>query len=64
MFKPNVIIEVDYRPLNSDINMFNVHMQELLTKIKSERKDVLCLDDYNKSYWTIVVMDLHRNILI
>ena len=33
----NVIIGVVYRPPNSDINMFNGHMSELLTKIKSEK---------------------------
>ena len=45
----NVIIGVVYRPPNSDINMFNGHMSELLTKIKSERKYVSCLGEYNIS---------------
>ena len=40
---------VVYRPPNSDISMFNGHMSELLTKIKSERKYVSCLGDYNIS---------------
>ena len=45
----NVIVGVVYRPPNSDINMFNGHISNFLTKIKSERKYVLCLGDYNIS---------------
>ena len=45
----NVIIGVVYRPPNSDIYLFNDCMSEILTKMKCERKYVLCLDDYNIS---------------
>ena len=45
----NVIIGVVYRPPNGDIDLFNTYMSELLSKIKSERKYVSCLGDYNIS---------------
>ena len=45
----NVIIGVVYRPPNGDISLFNTYMSELLSKIKSERKYVSCLGDYNIS---------------
>ena len=37
------------RPPNGDIDLFNTYMSELLSKIKSERKYVSCLGDYNIS---------------
>ena len=45
----NVIIGVVYWPPNGDIDLFNKQMLELLSKIKSKRKLVSCVGDYNKS---------------
>ena len=45
----NVIIGVVYRPPNGDIDLFNTHTPELLSEIKSERKYVSCLSEYNIS---------------
>ena len=60
----NVIIGVVYRPPNSDINMFNGHVSELLTQIKSEKK--ICLVSWwlHISFWTMILMGLHRNLPI
>ena len=45
----NVIAGVVYRPTDTDIDLFNWYMSEILDKIKSERKFVTCLGDCNIS---------------
>ena len=60
----NVIIGVVYWPPNGDIDLFNKQMLELLSRIKSKRKLVSCVGDYNKSFWTMIPMGLRRNALI
>ena len=43
----NVIAGVVYRPPDTDIDQFNTYISEIFGKIKSERKFVTCLGDYN-----------------
>ena len=45
----NVIVGVIYRPPNSDAELFNNTMSELLNKMKTERKFIYCMGDYNLS---------------
>ena len=43
----NVIVGVIYRPPDTDLRIFNEHIQELLSSIKSENKFTYCLGDFN-----------------
>ena len=44
----NVLVGVVYRPPNTDINGFNVMLNELLTKLKTEsRKKIYLTGDFN-----------------
>ena len=43
----NIIAGVIYRPPNTDINTFNSHMEQCLSKIKSEKKLAYISGDYN-----------------
>ena len=43
----NIIIGVVYRPPDTDVSTFNVHIEECLTKIKSEKKLAYISGDYN-----------------
>ena len=49
----NVIVEVIYRPPNTDIAEFNRYMTEILDKMKSENEMVACIEDYNISLMNI-----------
>ena len=43
----NIIIGVIYRPPDTDINTFNIHIEQCLSKIKSEKKLAYISGDYN-----------------
>ena len=43
----NTIIGLVYRPPNTDINIFNEQISEVLDRIKSEKKQVYLLGDFN-----------------
>ena len=45
--KKNVIVGVVYRPPNNDVDSFNVHITNILTKLKGEMKIVYLLSDFN-----------------
>ena len=49
----NVIAGVIYRPPDTDISTFNDYLSELLSKVKSERKFIACLGDFNISLLNI-----------
>ena len=45
----NVIIGIIYRHPDTDIKISNEYVSDLLDKIRSENKCVVCLSDYNIS---------------
>ena len=49
----NVIAGVIYRPPDTDISTFNDYLSELLSKVKTERKFIACLGDFNISLLNI-----------
>ena len=52
----NVIIGVLYKPPNTDIEIFNEHLNQIMYTIKQERKLAYIMGDYNINLLTIIHM--------
>ena len=58
----NAIVDVIYRPPDTDINTFNDYLSELLSKVKIERKCIACVGDFFH-YWISKAMGLPKILL-
>ena len=55
--KLNTLIGLIYRPPNTDVELFNIHIGELLSKINNERKICYLMGDFNVD---IMKYDAHK----